>query len=51
VTGFVIDEIRKIVSRAIGSRSPAAFAPTASTCVSPRRLTNDTSPGSSARST
>src|SRR6266849_3424596 len=45
VIGFVIEAMRKIVSRRIGSLPPKAFTPIASTCVSPRRLTSVTSPG------
>jgi len=51
VTGLVIDEMRKIVSRVIDPGPPTAFVPTASTWVSPRRLTNQVRPGSSARCT
>src|SRR5665647_142407 len=45
VTGLVIDEMRKIVSRRIGSLPPTAVVPIASTCTSPRRLTSVTRPG------
>ena len=51
VIGLVIEEMRKIVSRRIGSLPPSAFVPIASTCTSPRRLTSVTSPGTSPRST
>ena len=51
VMGLVIDAMRKIVSRHIGSLPPKAFTPIASTCVSPRRLTSVTSPGIRPRST
>jgi hypothetical protein len=44
VIGLVIEAMRKIVSRRIGSLPPKAFAPIASTCVSPRRLTSVTRP-------
>jgi hypothetical protein len=51
VIGFVIEAMRKIVSRLIGSALPSAFMPIASTCASPRRLTSATKPGTSPRST
>jgi hypothetical protein len=51
VTGFVIEVIRKIVSRRIGSLPSIAMVPIASTRDSPRRLTNVTTPGASPRST
>jgi hypothetical protein len=51
VIGLVIEEMRKIVLRPIGPSAPSAFAPIASTCTSPRRLTSVTMPGTSPRST
>ncbi len=51
VTGLVMDEMRKIVSRRIGSSEPSAIAPTASTWPSPRRAIIVTRPGTSPRST
>src|SRR5438876_8249648 len=45
VIGLVIEAMRKIVSRRIGSLPPKALTPIASTCVSPRRLTSVTRPG------
>ena len=49
--GLVIEAMRKIVSRRIGSPPPTALVPIASTCTSPRRLTSVTIPGTSPRST
>ena len=51
VTGLVIEEMRKIVSRRSGSSEPSAMAPIASTWPSPRRATMVTRPGTSPRST
>ena len=51
VIGLVMDEMRKIVSRRIGSSEPSAIAPTASTWPSPRRAIIVTRPGTSPRST
>ena len=51
VTGLVMEEMRKIVSRRIGSSALAAIAPIASTWPSPRRATSVTRPGTSPRST
>jgi hypothetical protein len=45
VIGFVIDVMRKIVSRRMGSLRFKALPPTAWTCVSPRLLTRVTMPG------
>ena len=44
VTGFVIDAMRKIVSRVIRVGSPNVLTPSVSMCVSPRLLTSVTIP-------
>ena len=51
VTGLVIDEMRKIVSRRIGPPPSTAVLPITSTYASPRLLTTETSPGASPPST
>src|SRR5258708_38345704 len=51
VAGFVKEAMRKMVSRRIGSRPPAAIMPIASKCTSSRRLTKVTRPGTPPRST
>jgi hypothetical protein len=51
VTGLVMEEMRKIESRCIGCAPSYDMPPIASTCASPRRLTSDTSPATSRRST
>ena len=48
--GLVTEETRKIVSRRIGSPTPKAFVPIASTCTSPRLLISVTIPGTTPRS-
>ena len=50
-TGFVIDEMRKIVFGATGREPSSSSAPIASTCTSSPRATAATSPGTSPRST
>jgi hypothetical protein len=51
VIGFVIDAIRKIVSRRIASFSRTLILPNASTRISSPRAINVTMPGMSPRST
>jgi hypothetical protein len=51
VMGFVIDVIRKSVSRRIGSAPPTALVPMTPASTSPLRLTSQTSPDTSPRST
>ncbi len=49
--GLVIDAIRKMASRPMGSGSPRALCPVAETCSSRPRATSATSPGTSPCST
>src|SRR5919201_3643189 len=51
VIGLVSDAMRKSVSRRMESVPCIAMLPSTSTCVSPRRLTSATSPGTTPRST
>jgi hypothetical protein len=45
VTGLVIEAMRKIVSRRIGASLSSDWWPKVTTCVSSRRLTRATMPG------
>ncbi len=51
VIGLVIEVMRKMVSRRIGSLPPTALLPITSTCISSRRLSRVTRPGRVPRST